>query len=255
MSSLTFRRCGSHGIAATLGRQARWLASRVTWPAPPSSVVPAWVVVTAALSPVLLVGSWLVADALQPASYSPIRQTVSVVAGLAGTDRWVMTSALFVVGGFHLLTAAGLTAVRLRARVVLAIAGLASIGIAACPEPAAGSTPEHLAWTALGAVMITIWPAFVARRGFPRSAILSARGCIAATAVFLVLLAWLAIETQGGADLGLAERLGTAVQISWPLVVILALRRAARQAAAEELAVSELTSRESADIGTGGGSI
>ena len=47
------------------------------------------------------------------------------------------------------------------------------------------------------------------------------------TAVFLALLAWLVFETQDGAALGLAERLVSAVQVTWPLIVALALRRAA----------------------------
>ena len=72
------------------------------------------------------------------------------MAGYAGTDRWVMTGALFLVGGCQLVTAAGLAGVRVPARILLAVAGLSSIGIAVSPEPARGSTPQHLAWTALG---------------------------------------------------------------------------------------------------------
>src|SRR6202044_649486 len=150
---------------------------------------------------------WLIADAVQPASYSPIRKTVSVLAGHAGTDRWIMTGALFLVGVCQLLTAAGLTATRAPARIVLAVTGLSSIGIAVSPEPVRGSTPQHLAWTSLGAAALAIWPAFVARRGPPAPLILSSYGCAVVTAAFIALLGWLVIETQGGSDLGLAERL------------------------------------------------
>jgi hypothetical protein len=45
------------------------------------------------------------------------------------------------------------------ARILLIIAGVSSIGIATSPEPVSGSTPQHLAWTSLGAVMIAVWPA------------------------------------------------------------------------------------------------
>ncbi len=45
------------------------------------------------------------------------------------------------------------------------------------------------------------------------------------TVVFAALLGWLFIETQGGGDLGLAERLTTSAQACWPLVVAIALRR------------------------------
>jgi hypothetical protein len=123
------------------------------------------------------------------------------------------------------VTAAGLTGVRVPARVLLIVAGMASIGIAASPEPVVGSTPQHLAWTALGAVTIAVWPAFVARRTSPRPLLLSTRGSAAVTVVFVALLGWLVIETQGGGDLGLAERLSSSVQTSWPFIVAVTLRR------------------------------
>ena len=208
---------------------ARQDPARAPAPLPLPGTVPGWAVVSAALSPVLLVSAWLVADALQPASYSPMRQTVSVMAGLGGTDRWVMTGALLAIGGLHLVTAAGLTALRAPARFLLVVAGGASIGIALCPEPVVGSTPAHLAFTALGAVTIAVWPAFTATRAVPRPAILSPVGAAVATTVFLILLSWLAAETQGGSDLGLAERLSSSVETCWPLVVALSLRRIPRR--------------------------
>jgi Protein of unknown function (DUF998) len=108
----------------------------------PGRLVAWWAIVSAGLAPALLIGGWFVAGALQPASYSPVRQTLSVLASDAGTDRWIMPTASLLVGGCHLVTAAGLRCVRIRARVLLAVAGLASIGIAACPEPARGSSPH-----------------------------------------------------------------------------------------------------------------
>ena len=193
-----------------------------------SGQVPGWAIVSAGLSPVLITGGWLVADAFQPASYSPISKTVSVLAGHAGTDRWIMTSALLLVGGCNFVTAAGLTGVRLSARILLLVAGLSSIGIAVSPEPAVGSTPQHLVWTSLGAVTIAVWPAFTGRRGSPRPLILSIRGAAIVTAVSMALLGWLVIETQGGSVLGLAERLSSSIQITWPFVVALALRLSSR---------------------------
>jgi hypothetical membrane protein len=191
-----------------------------------SWTVPGWAMASAALSPLVMIGGWLAADALQPPSYSPVRSTVSVLAGLGGTDRWIMTSALILVGACYFVTAAGLPGVRVPARIVLMVAGLSSIGIAVSPEPVGGSTPQHLAWTSLGAVAITVWPAFTARPGPSQPLILRFRGAVAVTAVFLALLAWLVLETQGGTALGLAERLVSAVQVTWPLIVALALRAA-----------------------------
>jgi hypothetical protein len=187
--------------------------------------VPGWAVVSAGLSPVLATGGWLIADAVQPASYSPIGTTISVMAGHAGTDRWIMTGALLLVGACDFVAAAGLAALRVSARILLAIAGLSSIGIAVSPEPVRGSVPQHLAWTALGAVALAVWPAFVPRRGLSRPLILSGYGCAAVTVVFLALLGWLIIETQGGSDLGPAERLFLTTETWWPFIVAIALRQ------------------------------
>jgi hypothetical membrane protein len=219
--------------AGAAGQRVRALAGPAAGALDASRTVPVWAVVSAALSPVLIVAGWLVSDAVQPASYSPLRQTVSVMAGFAGTDRWIMTWALFLVGACHLVTAAGLAGIRPPARLLLLVAGLSSIGIAACPEPVHGSTPAHLAWTALGAVTIAVWPAFARGRGTLRPLLLTARWSAVMTAIFVGLLAWLVIETQGGSLLGLAERLSSAVQISWPFIVAVALRRSALRAAGD----------------------
>ena len=190
----------------------------------PARTVPEWAIISAGLTPVLLAAAWLTAGALQPASYSPIRQTVSVLAGYGGTDRWIVTGALFVVGGCHFVTAAGLSGVRMCARLLLLVSGLSSIGIAASPEPVHGYAWQHVAWAVLGAVTIAVWPAFVARGSPSRSAILNVYCSAAVTAVFVALLAWLFIQTQGGSDLGLAERLTSGVETTWPFVVAVALR-------------------------------
>jgi hypothetical membrane protein len=211
---------------------ARWQAGRLpvpaAWPARSSPAVRRWAVVSAALAPVLLTGGYLVAGAIQPASYSPVRTTISVMAGQAGTDRWIMTGGIVLTGGCYLVTAAGLTGVRASARALLIVAGLAGIGIAASPEPARGATPRHLAWTVLGAVTIAVWPAFAARRASPRPLILSVYGSAAVTAVFVALLGWLFIETRDGSVLGLAERLTSSIQTCWPFIVAVTLRRARR---------------------------
>jgi Protein of unknown function (DUF998) len=185
---------------------------------------PRWAVMSAILSPLVLTVGWLVAGRLQPHSYNPIRQTVSVMAGHVGTDRWVMTAALLAVGTCYLVTAAGLHAVGTWARLMLVVAGLCSFGIAASPEPASGPSAVHLAFTGIGAVMIATWPAAAAWGGPRRHFLLTARGCAIVTASFLAMLAWTVVETHRGTDLGLAERLTASVQTTWPFIVALLLR-------------------------------
>jgi len=208
-------------------RTATGTAPISRWLAGPDRPAPGWVLATAGLSPALVVSGWLAAGAVQPASYSPLRDTVSALAGQGGTQPWIVTSALFAVGGCYLATAVGLAGLRFPARILLAVAGLCSIGIAASPEPAVGSTPQHLAWTALGAATITVWPAFTVRRGPGQPLILTARGAAFVTAVFVALLGWLLLETRDGTLLGLSERVMSAVQTSWPFIVALAMRQAA----------------------------
>jgi hypothetical membrane protein len=210
---------------STCNRPARRLPIPAARHARSTRTVHEWAIVSAGLAPVLLTGAYLLADILQRASYSPMRQTISAMAGQAGTDRWIMTSGIFLVGGCYLVTAAGLTGVRASARILLIVAGLAGLGIAASPEPAIGSTPRHLAWTVLGAVTNAVWPAFAAQRTRPRPWALSVYGSTAVTIVFVALLGWLVIETHGGSVLGLAERLTSSVQTSWPFAVAVALRR------------------------------
>ena len=191
--------------------------------------VPGWVIGTAALGPAVLVEGWLVAGALQPSSYRPMRDTISILAGYTGTDRWVMTAALLLVGSFQVATGAGLTAVRLPARLLLIVTGLSTLGIAATPELATGPTSRHLAFAVSCVITTAVWPLLVARRAPAPSWIVSVYGAAATTAVFAGLSSWLLIAAQAGAgDLGLAERLTSAVQALFPLVVALALRRAAR---------------------------
>ncbi len=147
-------------------------APAATEPLPPdrsgqvraSRPVPGWAVGTALLAPVVLVGGWLIAGALQPASYSPMRQTMSVLAGQSGSDRWVMTAALLVVGSCQIATGAGLTAVSMPARILLILTGLSTLGIAATPEPATGPTARHLAFAVSCVVTTAVWPVLVARR-------------------------------------------------------------------------------------------
>jgi Protein of unknown function (DUF998) len=101
---------------STAQRQARRLPIPAAWPVRSRPAAHPWAIISAGLAPSLLTGAYLTAGILQPASYSPVRTTISAMAGQAGTDRWVMTGGIFLVGGCYLVTAVGLTGVRASAR-------------------------------------------------------------------------------------------------------------------------------------------
>jgi hypothetical protein len=84
---------------STVHWQARRLPILAAWPVRSSPAVHPWAIISAGLAPILLTGVYLIAGIRQPASYSLVRSTISVMAGQAGTDRWVMTGGIFLVGG------------------------------------------------------------------------------------------------------------------------------------------------------------
>ena len=57
------------------------------WPVRSRPAAHSWAIISAGLTPILLTGAYLIAGILQPASYSPVRTTISAMAGQAGTDR------------------------------------------------------------------------------------------------------------------------------------------------------------------------
>ncbi|MGD0702183.1 MAG: DUF998 domain-containing protein [Trebonia sp.] len=224
-------RSGRNTVRPGLASAAKTLTAAPSGLLRAGGPVPGWAVATALLAPIVLVGGWLIAGALQPASYSPMRETISALAGQSGTDRWVMTTALLLVGSCQIATGAGLTAVRMPARVLLILTGLSTVGIAVSPQPATGPTSRHLAFAVSCVVTTAVWPVLVARRGPAQSWILGLHGCAAATVLFAGLSCWLLVAARAGdSDLGMVERLTSGAQGLFPLVIALALRQAARDA-------------------------
>ncbi|NMM23335.1 MAG: DUF998 domain-containing protein [Phycicoccus sp.] len=194
--------------------------------------VPWWALVSSLAAPVLLIGGWTIAAAVQPVRFDSVVRTISELAARDTPHRWLMTSALAGVGVSHVVTAFALRPAAAAGRLVHGLGGLATLLVAALPLPAdGGSSRAHTAVAAVSFVSLALWPAFASRGprvpGQAVGTILGPRVSAAATVMLLLALAWFFGELlMGGQRVGLAERVAAGAQAVWPLVVVLSARRA-----------------------------
>jgi hypothetical membrane protein len=177
-----------------------------------------WVPFSAGLAPTVLIGGWTLAASRQRGGFDQVTGTISALAAHGADDRWLMTSALALLGAAHVATAAGLEEAAPASRVVLAVGGVTAALVAVFPQPSAGHFPAATASFAA----LALWPAL---SGLPTRA-----GGSWATVGLLALLGWLTVELGGGDLLGLSERLVAGAEALWPLAVVLAVRAGDRTA-------------------------
>jgi Protein of unknown function (DUF998) len=187
--------------------------------------VPWWGVLSAAAAFLFLVGGCWVATARQPSSFNWLASTVSTLTERGTVDPWLMTAAFAVTGACDMATALALRPAAMPGRLILAVAGAASVLVAAHPERAGGSLAHGL-WAAATFTALTTWAGGAWRRG--PSVPWGLRPAVSAAAIgtLLALLAWYLVEltTKGGLT-GLAERAMGTAQVGWPLAVVLSIRR------------------------------
>jgi len=215
--------------------------------------VPWWAVASSAAAPALLTSGWAVAGEFQTGHYDPIRQSVSVLAGLGATDRWVMTLAFVITAFCYMATGIGLRAAAPAGRFMLVGAGLVGLLVAASPEPASGGfSLAHALSSTAGFTLLAAWPLGAFQRGPAVPWALRPGVSAGAVAVMVAVLAWFLAElAAGGGQLGLAERVAGEVQAVWPLMVVLSCRlsqhRTWRDAAVSPAAVPLPRSRTRSD--------
>ena len=186
-----------------------------------------WAWISSGAAPILLIGGWTFAASRQPASYDAVRDTISALAAHGASDRWIMTSALVGVGVCHVTTSIGLRAVRRRARGIYFVGGIATVLVAAFPQPSVGNSLAHSVSATVAITALSIWP--LAARGRPAATALLGRfAATASTAVMAGLSLWFVGELHGGVR-GLAERAATGAQALWPFFVVVGVERSRRQ--------------------------
>jgi hypothetical membrane protein len=191
--------------------------------------VPWWGLISSAAAPVLLVGGWTVAAGLQP-QFDPVTDTVSALAAIGATDRWVMNLVFLLVGTCYIVTGLALRPASTPGRLILIGGAAAGMMVAANPEHAGGfGSVPHFVWASIGFAGMTLWPAVAARRGPAVPWGLRPAPAAAAVALQFALLAWFGAELILGAhQVGLAERAVGVAQAGWPLAVVLSCYLAIR---------------------------
>lgn len=177
-------------------------------------------------APVLLIGGFFLATAIQPDSYDPVRDTISDLAARGATDSWVMTSALVGLGLCYLLAAFGLQPAGPAGRVLLGGAGVATLSIAVFRTPVHGYSFAHELAVIAAALTVCTWPLFGSHRTHP-ALLLTRAPSFTAAGVSLGLMAWYALESQGPL-LGLAERCAASAPALWLLAVVVTTRTRSR---------------------------
>jgi hypothetical protein len=191
--------------------------------------VPWWGVVSSAAAPVLMIGGWTVAAALQPGSFDQVTGTISALAGYGATDRWVMTLGLAGVGAGQVSWGRARRPAAAPGRLFLMAGGVATLLVAASPLPAGGGgSVRHTIAAAVGFITLSFWPVLSAKREPSVPWPLRLRTGAGATVVLFALLVWFGAELRGGGQVGLAERVLAGAESLWPLVVVLACYRAPR---------------------------
>jgi hypothetical membrane protein len=199
--------------------------------------IPWWATVAATAAPVLLIGGFFGAAAIQPASYNSVRDTISELAGRGATDPWVMTSALAGVGLCYLVAALGLQPAGRAGRVLLAGGGVATLLIAVFRQPRHGYSLSHELAVIATALTCCTWPAFAWHRLNP-APLLRPIPSLTAAGVSLGLATWYALESHG-ALLGVAERCAAVEPPLWLLAVVVTTRRSLTQPALSHLPLGD----------------
>ncbi|MFE5946192.1 DUF998 domain-containing protein [Streptomyces sp. NPDC056480] len=182
--------------------------------------VPRWALFSSGCAPLLLVGGWSVAALLEGPAYDPVTQTISVLAAYGAEGSWVMTGAFLALGVCHLLTAWGLRPAAPAGRVALAGGGVAAFAVALVPAPSSGGSLKHGAVVVVGFTLLAVWPVLgaVRRGGAPWG--LRPAPSVAVTALMALGAVWFLVEMNRQGSAGVAERLVTCIQSTWPLVVV-----------------------------------
>jgi hypothetical membrane protein len=175
--------------------------------------------------------------------FDAVSRSISSLAAQGMPYRWLITSALLGVGFCNIVTGLALRPAAEAGRILLILGGVCSMLIAAYPQHSHSGSPAHEAFSVASVVLMTIWPVAAIRREADTPYCLRSRVTYVAVLVNLGLLAWFTVELFNGPLLGLAERMVTADQATWPLAVVLSVFVASARSAQPAELESAIRSR------------
>jgi len=190
-----------------------------------SSSTPAWTLLSSFAAPCFLLAGCIAGALRQPASFDSSIDTISVLAAIGAPDRWIMTTALVLLGACHVITASGLRAASSLGRAVLALGGVATLLVAVFPLPREGGSFAHFIVATATFALLAAWPLCALRLGGEAPRCFRPPLAIGATLALSLSVGWL-LWTLSHAPriVGLAERVVALAEAVWPLVAVLLTR-------------------------------
>jgi hypothetical membrane protein len=183
-------------------------------------------VVSACVAPVALIGGFTLAALAYPGGFDSAHGTISALAALGSPVRTLMTAALVVTGVCHVVTATSLRALRMPARALLAVGGVATLAVAAFPLPVTGTAPSHAVAAGVAFLAMSLWPGWIRARSGELPPVLRPP-VTASVAAILTVMALTFFALAAGAStpipLGTLERVLAGAQAVVPLLVVVAL--------------------------------
>jgi hypothetical membrane protein len=188
-------------------------------------LVPWWTLLSSGCAPVVLIVGPTTAAVIHGPGYSPVRQTISVLASDGPSGYWALTATLIALGTCHLATACGLRAAGLAGRLTLGAGGVSAMVLALFPAPSSGGSLSHGSVVTVGFALLALWPVLAAdRRGGAPWGLRPATS-LTVSALMLAGGLWFLFELQTDGAAGVAERILTAAQTLWPVVVVVSCLR------------------------------
>ena len=184
--------------------------------------VPLWGIASSAVPPVVLAVGWTIGASVQSRPYDPLADTVSALAGIGATDRWMMTLAFVVAGVCEVATGLALRPAlrggagdpdgrgsrRRPGR------GLPGAHGRRCPGSA------HPVGAVIGLAALAVWPLGASRSGPDVPRLLRPEVAVPMTVLLVAMLALFGIELVISAgQAGLTERVLGEAQAAWPFAV------------------------------------